>query len=136
MAWRLISHLSLNYLSLVDSDRGQGAAGLREILSLYGDLAEPHVRKQIDGVKSVETESVVRRAPLPGPIAFVRGLKETVTLDEAAFEGTGAFILGAVLDQFFSKYVSINSFTETVIKTMERGEIMRWPPRIGLRKAL
>ena len=136
MAWRLISHLSLNYLSLVDSDRGQGAAGLREILSLYADLAEPHIRKQIDGVKSVESESVTRRAPIPGPITFVRGLKETVTLDEAAFEGTGAFILGAVLEQFFAKYVSINSFTETVVKTMERGEIMRWPPRIGQRKVL
>lgn len=136
IAWRLISHLSLNYLSLVDSDRGQGAAGLREILSLYANLAEPDHRKQIDGIKSIESESVVRRAPLPGPIAFVRGLKETVTLDEAAFVGTGPFLLGAVLEQFFAKYVSINSFTETVVKTIERGEIMRWPPRIGHRKVL
>jgi len=135
-AWRLISHLSLNYLSLVDGERGQGAVGLRELLSLYADLTEPHVRKQIDGIKSVASAPVIRRIPLPGPVVFGRGVQETVTLDEAAFEGTGAFLLGAVLEYFFNKAVGINSFTETVVKTMERGEIMRWPPRVGRRYLL
>jgi type VI secretion system protein ImpG len=74
--------------------------------------------------------------PIPGPITFGRGLEIIVTLDESAFEGLGVFLLGAVLDEFFAKYVSINSFTETVIKTTERGEIMRWPVRIGLRHIL
>jgi type VI secretion system protein ImpG len=69
--------------------------------------------------------------PSPGPITFCRGLQITVTLDDAAFEGSGAFVLGAVLAHFFVQYVSINSFTETVIKTIGRGEIMRWPARYG-----
>jgi len=69
----------------------------------------------------------------PGPITFARGLEITVTFDETAFEGTGVFILGAVLEQFFAKYVSLNSFTETVIKTQQRGEIIRWPPMMGKR---
>ena len=77
-----------------------------------------------------------RRAPIPGPIAFARGLEVTVSLDEAAFEGVGIFLLGAVLEQFFAKYVSINSFTETVVKSTERGEIIRWPARIGRRQTL
>ncbi|MBV8329512.1 MAG: type VI secretion system baseplate subunit TssF, partial [Verrucomicrobia bacterium] len=34
-AWRTISHLSLNYLSLLDSKDGQGAAALRDLLKLY-----------------------------------------------------------------------------------------------------
>ena len=135
-AWRIISHLSLNYLSLINNDEKKGAAALRELLSLYGDLSEAHIRKQIDGVLSITTMSVTRRVPIPGPITFGRGLEITVTLDEAAFEGLGVFLLGAVLDEFFAKYVSINSFTETVIKTTERGEIMRWPVRIGLRHIL
>jgi type VI secretion system protein ImpG len=45
----------------------------------------------------------------------------------------GVFLLGAVLERFFSKYVSINSFTETALKTVQRGEIARWPARIGRR---
>ena len=135
-AWRLISHLTLNYLSLADSDARQGAVALRELLALYGDLADTAVRKQIDGVCSIQAAPITRRAPIPGPIAFARGLEVAVTLDENAFEGVGGFILGAVLEQFFAKYASINSFTETVVKTTERGEIMRWPARIGRRHTL
>ncbi len=56
--------------------------------------------------------------------------------EEAAFEGTGAFLLGSVMEEFFSRYVSLNSFTETVLRTMERGEVMRWPARIGRRHRL
>ena len=70
--------------------------------------------------------------PSPGPITFGRGIEITVTLDDAAFEGTGAFLLGGVLSQFFAQYVSINSFTETVIRTLARGEIMRWPSKEGV----
>jgi type VI secretion system protein ImpG len=56
--------------------------------------------------------------------------------DEAAFSGSGVFILAAVLERFFAKYVSINSFTEMVLKTVQRGEIMRWPPTTGQRHLL
>lgn len=136
VTWRLISHLTLNYLSITDTARGDGAAGLRDLLELYGNVADPAIRKQVDGVKSLTTEKAVRRVNTPGPIAFARGLRVLLTLDESAFEGTGVFLLGAVLEQFFAKYVSINSFTETVVKTLERGEVMRWTPRVGQRQIL
>ncbi len=135
-AWRLIGHLSLNYLSLADSNPEQGAAALRELLGLYSDAHAAHVHKQIDGVRSVSAKPVVRRLPMAGPITFGRGLEVTITFDESAFEGASVFLLGAVLEEFFAKYVSINSFTETVIRTMDRGEVMRWPPRIGRRRLL
>ncbi len=135
-AWRAISHLALNYLSLVDSGASQGAAALRDLLKLYGESSEAHVRKQIEGVKGVTSRGISRRVATPGPVAFARGLEITLTLDDAAFEGIGPFLLGAVLDHFFAKYVSINSFTETVVRTTGRGEIMRWPARIGQRHIL
>jgi len=136
IAWRLISHLSLNYLSLVDSDEQKGAAALRELLRLYGYITESHIEKQIEGILSVSAVPITRRMPIPGPITFGRGLEITVTMDESAYEGTGCFLLGAILEDFFAKYVSINAFTETVIKTDKRGEIMRWPVRIGRRQML
>jgi type VI secretion system protein ImpG len=129
-AWRLISHLSLNYLSITNSGE-QGAGSLRELLQLYGELADPNVARQIGGVTSVSSSPIVRRLPLEGPATFGRGLALNLMCDEIAFEGTGVFILGAVLERFFSKYVSINSFTETVLSTKQRGEVMRWPARIG-----
>ncbi len=135
-AWRLINHLSLNYLSLADSDERSGAEALRELLSLYGQTSEEHVRKQIDGVRSVAARPITRRMPSPGPITFGRGLEVTLTCDEHEFEGTGVFMLGAVMEQFFAKYVSINSFTETVVRTLDRGEVIRWPLRTGLHPTL
>jgi len=135
-AWRLISHLSLNYLSLADTDEKQGAVAMRELLSLYGDLAEPAVRKQIEGLRSVATRPVLRRVAQGAATSWVRGLEVAVTFDDAAFQGSGVFLMGAVLEQFCARYVSINSFTEMVVKTQERGEIARWPARIGGRQPL
>ena len=97
---------------------------------------DPAIRKQVDGVKALTSEPAVRRVNTPGPIAFARGLKILLTLDESAFEGTGVFLLGSVLEQFFAKYVSINSFTETVLRSQGRGEINRWVPQWGARPTL
>jgi type VI secretion system protein ImpG len=135
-SWRLISHLSLNYLSLTDDANGGGASALRELLSLYGDASDPIVHKQIDGVRQVASRSVTRRLPISGPAAFGRGLEVTLTLDEASFEGAGVFLLGSVLERFFAKYVSINSFSETVLKSIQRKEIVRWPARLGRRPVI
>ncbi|WP_411727005.1 type VI secretion system baseplate subunit TssF [Methyloglobulus sp.] len=132
-AWRLLSHLSLNYLSLIDHDDSQGADGLRDLLRLYADYSEPVFTKQIDGVLNVESRPVVLRIPVAGPMCFGRGLEITITFDESAFAGIGCFLLAAVLERFISKYVSINSFTQVLVKTRERGEIMRWPVRTGTR---
>ena len=79
---------------------------------------------------------ITRRVAMAGPIAFARGLEITATFDEDAFEGSSAFLLGAVLERFFAKYVSINSFTVTVVKTVDRGPIMRWQARVGQRHVL
>jgi type VI secretion system protein ImpG len=131
--WRLINHLSLNYLTLMENGDGRGADALRELLSLYGDFAERSVRGQIKGILNTSSRQVVRRIPVDGPMAFGRGVEVGITLDESAFEGASAFMLSAVLERFFSQYSSINSFTQTVVKTRERGEIMTWPVRTGNR---
>ncbi|BCG65714.1 MAG: type VI secretion system protein ImpG [Methyloprofundus sp.] len=135
-AWRLINHLSLNYLSLVNNDSKQGATVLRDLLRLYGNYAEPSIGQQIEGLISVNSKVVTVRIPVSGPMCFGRGLEITLNFDESAFVGAGCFLLGAVMEQFFRKYASINSFTQLVIKTRERGEIMRWPVRTGTRATL
>jgi type VI secretion system protein ImpG len=132
-AWRLVSHLSLNHLSLSNAQDGLDAAPLRQLLQLYGDLGSAALRREIDGVRHVSCAAVTRRLPLDGPSAFTRGLEISVDCDEAYFEGGSAFLLGALLDRFFARLVGINSFTETVLKTPQRGEIMRWPTRLGRR---
>jgi type VI secretion system protein ImpG len=136
VAWRAINHLSLNYLSLVNATPEQGAAALRELLDLYVPAANIGVRKQVDGVRAVAVHPIVRRTPGSGPIAFGRGLEITVGVDELAFEGASAFLLGAVLARYFAAHVSMNSFTETVLRSESRGEIQRWMPMWGARATL
>ena len=132
VAWRLINQLSLNYLSLADTDPDQGARALRELLALYCHPLDLTSQRQVEGVRSVSSKTVTRRMPAPGPITFGRGLEITVTMDDGAFEGAGAFVLGGVLSHFFTQYVSINSFAETVVRTVGRGEIMRWKAAEGV----
>lgn len=131
--WRLLSHLSLNYLSLCDTDPRQGAAALREILSLYGIDSRSRLHKHIDGVASVASKQAISRVPVAGPIAFGRGTEIVLTVDERAFEGAGVMVLGTVLERFFARYASLNSFTQLTLVSQTRGEIKRWKPRIGLR---
>ncbi|AGU47363.1 type VI secretion protein, VC_A0110 family [Variovorax paradoxus B4] len=136
LTWRLISHLGLNYLSLTDIDATQGAAALREMLDLYGNLADPAVRRQIQGVRSMALAPVFRRLPEPGPIVFGRGVEIALKIDEVAFSGASPYLFGAVLEQFFSRHVSLNAFTEFALSSLQRGEIARWTPRIGRRPAV
>jgi len=135
LAWGLLSHLSLDYLSLMQRD-GSAAAPLRELLSLYARFSERSGPRQVEGVLDVRTKGVVRPLPFAGPLTFGRGIELTVTCDERAYSGTGAFLLGAVLSRFFAKYASINSFTETVLCTQQRGEVMRWAVTAGRRSTV
>lgn len=136
MAWRLLSLLSLNYLSLVDEDAERGALALRELVSLFAQSGDAGLLRQIEGLRSVTTRPVVRRHPAPGPIAFGRGLEVQVTVDELAFQGGSATLLGAVLHHYFSRHVSMNSFVQTALVSRTRGELKRWQPLPGARALL
>ena len=133
ITWRLISQLGLNYLTLTELDREKGAASLRRLLELYSGLADPQTARQIDGVQGLSLRPVTRRLPRPGPLVFGRGIELTLTIDEDPFAGAGAFLLGLVLESFFARHVSLNTFTETVLHSVQRGEIARWTPRPGER---
>jgi type VI secretion system protein ImpG len=134
-AWRLVSHLSLNYLSLLDpgGDARKASAALRELLALYADAGDAAHRKRVEALYGVGAKPVVRRLPLAGPITFGRGLEVALQVNEEAFGGAGSFLFGSVLEKFLSRHVSINSFTQTVLHSETRGEVARWPARTGMR---
>ena len=101
-------------------------AGLKLLLQLAALLL------QLEGLTSVSSRPIVRRMSDEVMSTAVRGLEVTIGFDESFFEGTSVFVLGAVLERFLRKYATINSFTETVLKTQKRGEIARWRPEKGL----
>ena len=136
VAWRLITHLGLNYLTLTDVDKERGALSLRRLLELYAALADPATRRQIEGVQGVSVRPVTRRMPRPGPLVFGRGAEISLTLDETSFAGSYAYLMGRVLERFFARHASLNTFTETVVTSLQRGELARFAPRAGERPVI
>jgi type VI secretion system protein ImpG len=106
------------------------------MLSLFADFVEDATERKIRGIRGVDSRPIVKRIRERSGSGAARGQLITVNLDEKAFEGSGVFLLGAVLERFFSDYSGFNHFTQTVISTTERGEIMRWPARMGTRRSL
>ncbi len=136
IAWKLINQLSLNHLSLTDSDAEQGASALREILRLYAPAGDASAQRQVDGLRSVNLQAVVRRLPMPGPITFGRGVEVKVEIDDLSFEGASAFLLGCVLERYVARHVSLNGFTQTRLHSPSRGDILVGRPRCGTRPIL
>ncbi|WP_425093567.1 type VI secretion system baseplate subunit TssF [Tropicimonas sp. S265A] len=135
-AWRLISHLSLNYLSIADTGMGGGADALREIIGLYAPKDSRTFRRQLEGLVTVKSRPIVRQMPDEVLSTAVKGLEVVLEFDESAFEGTGVYTLASVLEKFLLKYSAINSFTECVLSTQQRGEVTRWDPIKGLRQVV
>ncbi len=131
LQWRLISHLNLNYLSIIESQNGTPEA-LQEILHLYNFDDASATRKQILGITGIESRKVVRRIGEHIGAGFVRGLQTTLTMDEEEFVGSGMFLFACVLERFFGLYSSLNSFNQMVLRTKQREEDVKvFPPRTG-----
>jgi len=126
--WRLVSHLSLNYLSLVE----QGKEALKEILRLYDTGRSAYSQNVIQSILEVKSRRHFTRLVSEHGVSFARGLRIEIQLDEEQFAGGGAFLFGAVLDRFFGMAASLNSFTQLSITTPQRKEALHeWQPRSG-----
>jgi len=130
--WRLISHLSLNHVSLVETGREGTPDALQEILFLYDLTNSSATRKQIAGITHVSSKRVVRQTGSRIGSGFVRGLETTIEFDEEEYVGSGLFLFACVLEKFLGLYASINSFNQFCAVTKQReGVLKRWPPRAG-----
>lgn len=129
--WRLVSHLSLNVLSLVEGAGAAGPEALREMLRLYDFADSAAMRQQIAGISSVSARRVLRSVGVL-QASFVKGLEVTVEFDEQQYVGSGAFLFASVLERFFALYASLNSFSQMVAVSRQReGVLKAWPPRAG-----
>ncbi|HEY4358170.1 MAG TPA: type VI secretion system baseplate subunit TssF [Acidobacteriaceae bacterium] len=126
--WRLVSQLSLNYLSL--SEEGRGA--MQEILRLHNFTDSNYLENQIGAITKLQTQPHFAMVASDYGLAPARGTAVEIELDEQQFTGAGAFLFGAVLDRFLAGYASMNSFSQLTVRTNLRKEPMfTWQPRAG-----
>ncbi|MET1531230.1 type VI secretion system baseplate subunit TssF [Burkholderia sola] len=135
-AWRLIRQLSFNYMPLAELDHRDGGQALRNMLRLFVGTSEHEQRTQIESLVGARTEPVVRRLPDHGLLVYGRGVRCELTVDETGFSGVSPYLFGLVLEQYLARHVSINVFTETELRSMQRGLVTRWKPRMGGRGAV
>lgn len=126
LQWRLISHLSLNYMSIVQG----GEDALKEILRLYDFDNSPSTKQQINGIVSLQSRHATKRIGS----SFCRGVRVTIEFDEDKFVGAGFYLFACILERFLGQYVSVNSFSQMVAKTVQQKEVIKeWAPRSGNR---
>ncbi|MGD0225789.1 MAG: type VI secretion system baseplate subunit TssF [Terriglobia bacterium] len=126
--WRLISHLALNYLSLVEG----GKEALQEVLRLYNFSDSADLDKQISGIAEVSSKRHFARINSDSGIAFARGTQVHLEFDEEDYSGGGVYLFASVIENFLGLYASLNSFSQLVVKTRQRrGVLKEWPPRAG-----
>ncbi|MBL0158456.1 MAG: type VI secretion system baseplate subunit TssF [Bryobacterales bacterium] len=127
-SWRLISHLSLNYLSLVE----EGREALKELLRIYNFTNSAYAQKQIDGILSLQSRKHFARIISENGMAFARGTRVDIEFDEENFVGGGVYLFASVLERFLGLYASMNSFSQLGVTTKQRKEVLKvWPPRAG-----
>jgi type VI secretion system protein ImpG len=128
--WRLISHLSLNYLSLV----AEGREAFQEILKLYNFTNSSYSVKQIEGITDLKSRAQFARIISENGITFARGTRVDMELDEENFVGGGAYLFASVIEHFLGLYVTLASFSQLSVSTRQRKEVLKlWPPRAGSR---
>ena len=131
--WRLISLLSLNYLSLNE----EGRTAMQEILRLHnltGSTASDNQVGSILGMKSSPNFALVDSAYGLIP---ARGTQVEMEFDEQQFAGSGLYLFAAVLDRFLASYASMNSFSQLTARSTLRKEVLgKWPPRAGTQALL
>lgn len=133
LLWQLISHLSLNYLSLAKVET------LRSIIALYD--FHGHVDRQAARATELRLAGmkVVRAKPsdLVRQGSVYRGVSLEIDMQEDAFVAEGEMLLfGAVLNSFLSLYASMNCFTRLKVKGTQQGGIYEWPPMLGQQELL
>lgn len=128
--WQLVSHLSLNHLSLTGGD--EGMAALRGIIRLY-DLANATGRDRMSGLIHLSSQRVVRRIGDDAWRGFCRGVQVTLVFDAERYPTPDLYLLGSVLSRFFGLHAAVNAFTELVIvrRNGQREETWSWPAVTG-----
>jgi len=130
--WKLISNMSLNYLSLADVNALKVILETYDLPRYYDQHAANVSKRLLGGLKSIKHQHVDRlHKGLP-----VRGLRTELTIDPEGYIGEGdLFVFASVLNEFFALYASLNSYHELRVKSTQ-GEVYQWTPRMGLQPLL
>lgn len=131
--WRLLSHLTMNYGSVMDVPTLRRLLGLYDLRALVDRQAEHAHQRLVEAIVGVRAEPATRL--LDG--VPIRGIGITIEVEGDRIGGVDeAHLLGSVLNEFVAQYVSLNAFTALSVQVVPSGDLLTWAPRLGRRALL
>lgn len=125
--WRLISNMSLNYLSLSDINALKGVLETYDLPRYHDRQARKISQRRLGALRSishVQVDRLHRGMPL-------RGVLIDLSIDAQGFLGQGEiFVFASVLNEFFALYAGLNTCHELRV-TSTQGDVYLWPTRMG-----
>ncbi|MGE8537659.1 MAG: type VI secretion system baseplate subunit TssF [Acinetobacter sp.] len=132
--WRIISHLSLNNLSLM---QGDAVSHIKELLELYNLPQSQENRLIINSIQAIQfslTQKLHQHTPFP---LFVRGVKVDIQIDTEVFRGASLYIFVQILNHIFNLKVQMNSYVDMhVIDAKSKQELYQCVQQIGGKRLL
>lgn len=125
--WRIISNMSLNYLSL---DNVKSFRTILETYDFYGAFNIKQKEKTIMNLKGLEDISYETCEMIDKGLP-IRGIHVSLKIDPNKFSCVGeAYLFCSILNEFIALYSNINSFHKLTVD-MQNKEIYEWPAKLG-----
>jgi len=125
--WRVISNMSLNYLSLNDLKTLKTIISTYDFFGAYDAKQKEKTTVMLEGIISIEStkEEYIHKG-MP-----IRGMHIHLVLDPLKFACVGeAYLFCSVINEFFSLYGNINSFHRLTVDIINE-DIFSWDYRMG-----
>lgn len=131
LAWRLVSQLALNFLSL--AKEGRGVDPLHALLDLYAERGDPGLARNVRSIVRIDSRAVIERLAIDGPMCFGRGTEVTLHVDQSVLAGQSTLLLSGLLSRLFARHAGINGFVRTRTRLLQKQEDVPWPMTPGNR---
>lgn len=131
LAWRLVSQLALNFLSL--AKEGRGVDPLHALLDLYAERGDPGLARNVRSIVRIDSRAVIERLAIEGPMCFGRGTEVTLHVDQSVLAGQSTLLMSGLLSRLFARHAGINGFVRTRTRLLQKQEDVPWPMTPGNR---
>lgn len=125
--WRLISNMSLNYLSLDNITTFRTLIQAYDFPGINDTFKHRKTESILRGLQSISyktSEMIYKGLP-------IRGIETTIELDPDRYSSLGeAYIFSNVLNDFLTLYCNLNTFHRLEVK-VDRHEVFTWDARLG-----
>ena len=125
--WRLISNMSLNYLSLGNITTFRTLIEAYDFPGIADAFKHRKTQSLLQGLEKISyktSEMIYKGLP-------IRGVETTIEIDPDRYASLGeAYIFSNVLNDFLTLYCNVNTFHRLVVK-VDRYETFAWKARLG-----